>query len=353
MSKLNNAQEQQIRALLNAVMNDNIVLVRSFAGDKAGSYVLSKNVNRIIERKPELSKTAISMMLFPAIKWMLQAKDIEVLIEACNTLQETDADSSDVKRLKDLQYWLSPYVDGKRLHFANREKYFNRCEELVSLIEDARQELSFETGYTPAMGDVYDCFLDPQKLPYNNRHKIMQYCERCIVATHEMFGSTIDALYEKLVTPADIDGVEEASLYHNVPQLLTEYARLLWRAGRSRDPVMRMLATASIEELNEKNKKTPERTYSEAYILIEYIKIVRGAIEMLKTFPGGEAYHEIIVAMVEGKKDNKRDAEIARQLGMSPGPYSAKKAHAIGVFGCILWGCDINNLLNCLIDHRV
>lgn len=42
MSKLNNAQEQQIRALLNAVMNDNIVLVRSFAGDKAGSYVLSK-----------------------------------------------------------------------------------------------------------------------------------------------------------------------------------------------------------------------------------------------------------------------------------------------------------------------
>lgn len=350
---LNSAQERQIRALFQAVMDDNIVLIRSFAGDSAGSYVLSKNVNRATEKHPEMLKTAVSMMMYPAIKWMLNAKDIDTLIRACEEIDADSIDSADIDRLCEIQAWLSPFVERNRVHFHNREIYFATCEKLVALIQNVRQEIHFESFYTQAMGDIYDCFLDPQKLAYNNRHKILQYCERCIEVTHTIAGKDIEECYEILMRPADLDGIEEASLYHNVPQLLNEYARILWRAQNSNDPAMKMLSTASYDDLIHRASHTSGRIHDEAYILVEYVKIIRGAIEMLKSFPGGRAYYDIISAIVEGKKDSKRDAEIARQLGISPGPYSAKKAHAIGVFGCILWGCDVNNLLNCLIDNRV
>lgn len=350
---LNAAQERQIRALFQAVMDDNIVLIRSFAGDSAGSYVLSKNVNRVTEKHPELLKTAVSMMLYPAIKWMLQAKDIDALIRACECMDTNSIDAADIQRLREIQTWLSPYVDRDAVHFRRRDLYFRTCEKLVSTIQNVRQELHFENHYTQAMGDIYDCFLDPQKLVYNNRHKIVQYCERCIELTYNIAGEDIEECYERLMEPVDMDGVEEASLYHNVPQLLTEYARILWRAKRSLDPAMKMLSTASYEELVHSANHTSGRIHDEAYILVEYVKIIRGAVEMLKSFPGGVAYYDIISAIIEGKKDCKKDAEIARQLGISPGPYSSKKAHAIGVFGCILWGCDVTSLLNCLIDHRV
>lgn len=179
-SPLNAAQERQIRALFQAVMDDNIVLIRSFAGDSAGSYVLSKNVNRVTEKHPELLKTAVSMMLYPAIKWMLQAKDIDTLIKACECMDINTIDAADIQRLREIQTWLSPYVDRDAVHFRRRELYFSTCEKLVSTIQNVRQELHFESHYTQAMGDIYDCFLDPQKLIYNNRHKIVQYCERCI-----------------------------------------------------------------------------------------------------------------------------------------------------------------------------
>ena len=44
---LNKAQEQQLYALLDAIMQDNIVLRRSFGGDIPNSYVLTKCVNRV------------------------------------------------------------------------------------------------------------------------------------------------------------------------------------------------------------------------------------------------------------------------------------------------------------------
>ena len=60
---LNKAQEQQLYALLDAIMHDNIVLRRSFGGDIPNSYVLTKCVNRVVEERPELKEAAVLMIL--------------------------------------------------------------------------------------------------------------------------------------------------------------------------------------------------------------------------------------------------------------------------------------------------
>ena len=78
--------------------------------------------------------------------------------------------------------------------------------------------------------------LNPAVLPKNGRIKIMKYCERCIESVYNTAGSVIKEYYKILMTSSDVDGVEEASLYHNVPLLLTEYTRILYRALTVKGP---------------------------------------------------------------------------------------------------------------------
>ena len=73
----------------------------------------------------------------------------------------------------------------------------------------------------------------------------------------------------------------------------------------------------------------------------------------MKQFPLGQRYYDVILAMIEGKKYNWTDEQVAGHLGVTAGTFSTRKGHAIGVFGCLLFGCDANGLLNCLIDARV
>lgn len=349
---LNKAQEQQLRSLFDAIMQDNIVLRRSFGGDIPGSYVLTKSVNRIMEERPELRHTAICMILYPAMKWVLQATDIDALIEKCENVDESSInDKENLHRLELIRDWLAPNIDEKTLHFKRRARYFKICTKIVNVIEDASAELRFERDYSSGMQEVFECFLDPSKLPYNGRGKIMKYCERCIEAVYDSAGSIIEKYYENIMANDDIDGIEEACLYHNVPLLLSEYTRILHRSKRSSDPAMRMLATSSYEELRQ--FKASEHTMTDAYMIIQYVMLIRGAIEMMKTFPLGERYYDVIVAMVKGKEFNWADEQVAKSLGITAGTFSTRKGHAIGVFGSLLWGCDVNGLLNCLIDVRV
>lgn len=349
---LNKAQEQQLYALLDAIMQDNIVLRRSFGGDIPNSYVLTKCVNRVVKERPELKEAAVLMILYPALKWMMQAQDLDVMMQNCENVHDDEmCDVEAISRLRRIQSWLAPNIEEESLHFRKRKEYFESCQMLLDAIEESRLELLYEVDYCSSMREVFDCFLNPAVLPKNGRIKIMKYCERCIESVYNTAGSVIKEYYKILMTSSDVDGVEEASLYHNVPLLLTEYTRILYRASRSKDPAMKLLGSSSYEDLSK--IKVSDKNRSDAYLIVEYVKLIRGAVEIMKQFPLGQRYYDVILAMIEGKKYNWTDEQIAGHLGVTAGTFSTRKGHAIGVFGCLLFGCDANGLLNCLIDARV
>ena len=109
---LNKAQEQQLYALLDAIMHDNIVLRRSFGGDIPNSYVLTKCVNRVVEERPELKEAAVLMILYPALKWMMQAKDLDVMMQNCEDVHDDEmCDVEAISRLRRIQSWLAPNIE--------------------------------------------------------------------------------------------------------------------------------------------------------------------------------------------------------------------------------------------------
>lgn len=210
---LNKAQEQQLYALLDAIMQDNIVLRRSFGGDIPNSYVLTKCVNRVVEERPELKEAAVLMILYPALKWMMQAQDLDVMMQNCENVHDDEmCDVEAISRLRRIQSWLAPNIEEESLHFRKRKEYFESCQMLLDAIEESRLELLYEVDYCSSMREVFDCFLNPAVLPKNGRIKIMKYCERCIESVYNTAGSVIKEYYKILMTSSDVDGVEEASL---------------------------------------------------------------------------------------------------------------------------------------------
>ena len=162
-------------------------------------------------------------------------------------------------------------------------------------------------------------------------------------------GEEIEELLDVILSGAVLSDDEMAYVYHNITLLLKEYNRIVWRANNSDDRALRLLSCETEDEMLEITSK--DEKYRQAYLIVEYIKFINGAIEMVKSFPvNGKEYYDIIKTIVDLKPQNISDEVSSRELGMSTYTYSVKKRRALSVLSSILWGCDGDAFVRLLTD---
>ena len=127
-------------------------------------------------------------------------------------------------------------------------------------------------------------------------------------------------------------------LYHNTDLLLREYAR-----------IVRGYCADGQKLLGARENRYIEQRREQSVLVAEYVKLIRGAVEMTKDFPGsrGDIY-TVLDALTSDGSDQKTDAELAREVVCPPLPFTGK-GRALSVLGAVLWGCDANALTDLLI----
>ncbi len=94
-----------------------------------------------------------------------------------------------------------------------------------------------------------------------------------------------------------------------------------------------------------------DESYREAYTLVEYMKLINGAIEMIKTYPGnGDEFYHVIKLAVQADAESRSDRWAAHMLQVPPCIYSRKKRKAMAVLSTILWGCNCDIFLQWLTE---
>ena len=82
----------------------------------------------------------------------------------------------------------------------------------------------------------------------------------------------------------------------------------------------------------------------------QYAQLMRGAIELVKDFPGDSKLYDVLQLVVNEKygANGTDEAKLAEQVGINSSYFSEKKHRAFTALSALLWGCDIESLLSLL-----
>ena len=146
-----------------------------------------------------------------------------------------------------------------------------------------------------------------------------------------------------------VQGAEAAYLYHNTEVLLREYSRITHPSSVDGNSTLRLIATAG-NQLDASDHKSDAR-YAQAQILLQYAKLIGGAIELLKQFPDGDSkLYDVLMLVINEKygPNGTDEATLAKQVGINSSYFCEKKHRAYTALSALLWGCDIESLLSLL-----
>lgn len=337
------------RALADAVFSEDgsVCYHRTFInfGNSDRTRVLTRFANMSVEQGGDVSVAARAIMIYPAVKWLLKAREIETVIEA---LPET-ARQGEFGRLIGMQSMLVR-LTGERpeLRLQVRRQFFERCQEFVDVVFCAVSESVYKKTSRKNMARPRLAMLllgENDGLPGQEEvtsHTIKTYYAEIVEAVAAHSGKQIKALMDGLMPDTGPKTAELAVLYHNTDLLLREYARIVRDYCDENEKLLPQLGAYA--------NSYAERQCEQSTLLAEYVKLIRGAVEMTKDFPGcrGDIYL-VLNALVSDGSDQKTDAELARDVCMSAASFSREKHRALSVLGAVLWGCDANVLTDLLI----
>lgn len=126
-----------------------------------------------------------------------------------------------------------------------------------------------------------------------------------------------------------VQGAEAAYLYHNTEVLLREYSRITHPSSVDGNSTLRLIATAG-NQLDASDHKSDAR-YAQAQILLQYAKLIGGAIELLKQFPDGDSkLYDVLMLVVNEKygPNGTDEATLAKQVGINSSYFCEKKHRA-------------------------
>ena len=303
---------------------------RMFVNNPA-SRVIYRRVNELLDTSPEIdvSDTALALLIYPAVKWSLKGKNIDFLL---SQVQE----EKELQSLQHAQELIRSTIGySPALLLENRKKYFEMAQTLISMVDEIIEAVS---SY-PEGGQIYRKIL--QAFTNNrsevNKYFINTYLDKTLIFTRRIWGSQITEVIDGLMSGYIPPDEEKEKLYHNISRLLVEYNRILWQCKNSPDKAMRLLACTDDEQMMRITQS--DDIYSQGYLIVEFTKLIRASIEIVREFPKrGEIYYQIITSLVEQTRVPDRD--IARKLGISSYAFSVKKREALAALGTILWGCD-------------
>lgn len=86
----------------------------------------------------------IALMCYPALNWILKARDIDAMIEQLHDM-DTDGSVRNISEIQSLLENSTGYVK-PRLHLEMRKLFFARCQQLVDAVDDAMNRAVFRSA---------------------------------------------------------------------------------------------------------------------------------------------------------------------------------------------------------------
>lgn len=351
---MNNKTINQIITNLIEIDIDDYWFYRSFiehSDKKNGIGSLRNQMNSLMTECPETINVILGLYLYPVVKWIVKYKDIQLKAE-----HFTSKNFSSVWRFFEIQNILRE-VSGiySKLQLPNRTEYFAICEEFLSFIDSMYNSIISCPDFSCQCESVLSLFLNRPidaniKKNYATNYGIRLFSKKVILLVTDCYKKEFDTFMEKLLIDDSLVAQDQYSIYHNTEKLLSEYNRILWKTQNFSDKAVQLLNCKNALEMDDITQS--DEKYSQANLIVEYIKVIYVAIESVKDFPVfGKEYYKILSFLTNYKKQGLSDKEIAVQLQMSDFSYSVKKRRALSVLSSILWGGDMDTFIKLLTSR--
>ena len=301
--------DAELKAFLSSILSSEGIVVninRTFIAYNNGTNrnrVFARCANRMAQKGTDEKFVVIALMCYPALNWILKARDIDAMIEQLHDM-DTDGSVRNISEIQSLLENSTGYVK-PRLHLEMRKLFFARCQQLVDAVDDAMNRAVFRSAQpckpariSLAMAMLRGSILDSDPV---SAVMIRNNFDGIIEDIAKVGGEAIKELVLQLApNEGMVQGAEAAYLYHNTEVLLREYSRITHPSSVDGNSTLRLIATAG-NQLDASDHKSDAR-YAQAQILLQYAKLIGGAIELLKQFPDGDSkLYDVLMLVVNEK----------------------------------------------------
>lgn len=287
------------------------------------SRVFARHANRMACKGSNEKFVVIALLCYPALQWLLKAQDIDALIEK---LKEENEDES-VWRMSNIQRILESSMGGckPQLRLEMRKLFFARCQQLVDEIDEAMNKAVFmnpaskPSRISLAMAMLRGSILDSDPV---TAVTIRNNFDSIVEDVTAIAGDVIKPLVMQLApNEGEAKTAEAAYLYHNTEVLLREYSRIVNPSVADENRSLRILAQGG-------NTLESDARCHQAQVLVQYAQLIRGAIELVKDFPGDSKLYDVLMLNAQ-----KAKLIIAACLSFFVGTFLALYTKNLPTFG--------------------
>ena len=139
--------DAELKAFLSSILSSEGIVVninRTFIAYNNGTNrnrVFARCANRMAQKGTDEKFVVIALMCYPALNWILKARDIDAMIEQLHDM-DTDGSVRNISEIQSLLENSTGYVK-PRLHLEMRKLFFARCQQLVDAVDDAMNRAVF------------------------------------------------------------------------------------------------------------------------------------------------------------------------------------------------------------------
>lgn len=227
--------DAELKAFLSSILSSEGIVVninRTFIAYNNGTNrnrVFARCANRMAQKGTDEKFVVIALMCYPALNWILKARDIDAMIEQLHDM-DTDGSVRNISEIQSLLENSTGYVK-PRLHLEMRKLFFARCQQLVDAVDDAMNRAVFRSAQpckpariSLAMAMLRGSILDSDPV---SAVMIRNNFDGIIEDIAKVGGEAIKELVLQLApNESMVQGAEAAYLYHNTEVLLREYSRI-------------------------------------------------------------------------------------------------------------------------------
>lgn len=245
--------DAELKAFLSSILSSEGIVVninRTFIAYNNGTNrnrVFARCANRMAQKGTDEKFVVIALMCYPALNWILKARDIDAMIEQLHDM-DTDGSVRNISEIQSLLENSTGYVK-PRLHLEMRKLFFARCQQLVDAVDDAMNRAVFRSAQpckpariSLAMAMLRGSILDSDPV---SAVMIRNNFDGIIEDITKVGGEAIKELILQLApNEGVVQGAEAAYLYHNTEVLLREYSRITHPSSVDGNSTLRLIATA-------------------------------------------------------------------------------------------------------------
>ena len=245
--------DAELKAFLSSILSSEGIVVninRTFIAYNNGTNrnrVFARCANRMAQKGTDEKFVVIALMCYPALNWILKARDIDAMIEQLHDM-DTDGSVRNISEIQSLLENSTGYVK-PRLHLEMRKLFFARCQQLVDAVDDAMNRAVFRSvqpckpaRISLAMAMLRGSILDSDPV---SAVMIRNNFDGIIEDITKVGGEAIKELILQLApNEGVVQGAEAAYLYHNTEVLLREYSRITHPSSVDGNSTLRLIATA-------------------------------------------------------------------------------------------------------------